>query len=740
MLTRRVLLAASGAAVVKSFSRTSKASDFKYQPGGMEAARDVLVRRLGDRAHDFQLSDIPSEGGRSVTEVSAAGGRVEAKGSSPAAALRGVYSYLRDNNLGMITWSGQRLETPARWPDQPRRRVVCPYRFTQYFNPCTFGYSTPFWHWERWERELDWMALHGINMPLAMEGQEAIWQRVWHSFGVTGAEWDVFTTGPAHLPWHRMGNINRFGGPLPQSWIDQKRDLQKKILHRIVELGMTPIVPGFAGHVPEAFKRLYPQAKITTLLWDSAPGFPRNSRTFLLSPAERDLFAEVGRRFVTAYKEEFGVGGYYLADPFNELQVPVSESTRYKDLKDFASNIYAGIQSADPEGVWVMQGWQYANDPKFWDKKSTEAFLSGVPRDRMMIIDYSADMDSVHELEYHNAPDAWKRLDSFYGRPWMNGMAHTFGGNNNVKGNLPLIASKPAAILASESRGNLTGWGIDMEGIESNEVVYELMTDVGWSGSRIDLDSWIPNYCRARYGFYSSVMAEAWQLLLQSAYGSDVWKTKLAFQAKPSLNPKAQHVDTSPVFQRAVELFLACAGEAAASVFYRNDLIELVTQSVGGEVDRRLASACQAHQDGRAADRDSQSREALEMLRRLDGLLNVRADRRLETWVADARAWGRSPDEAAAYDSNARLLITFWGWPELEDYASRLWSGLVRDYYAVRWQVFFSHLADPKQLPVEQWTQNWLATPYAPGAPFPVRDVILEARSMLEDCKKWTWT
>jgi alpha-N-acetylglucosaminidase len=27
------------------------------------------------------------------------------------------------------------------------------------------------WDWERWEREIDWMALNGINLPLAFTGQ-----------------------------------------------------------------------------------------------------------------------------------------------------------------------------------------------------------------------------------------------------------------------------------------------------------------------------------------------------------------------------------------------------------------------------------------------------------------------------------------------------------------------------------------------------------------------------------------
>ncbi len=490
--------------------------------GAPQAAGQSALRRLfGSRSDDFRLEAIAADNGHPVYEISASGGQVLVKGSSGGALLRGVYAYLRESRCGMITWSGRRLSLPDRLPNQAHRREVCPHPFVQYFNPCTFGYSAAFWNWERWERELDWMALHGINMPLALDGQEAIWQKVWSSFGVTDAEWNRFTTGPAQLPWHRMGNINNFDGPLPQGWIDQKKELQKQILNRMLELGMTPIVPAFAGHVPQAFLRIYPRVRTSTMLWGgtSPPDLPRESRTFLLHPAEAELFQEIGRRFITEYRHEFRTGEYYLADSFNELTVPAGGGQqRYEELRKFARNIYQSIQSGDPQGKWVMQGWVFANDPRFWDKESTAAFLSAVPDDRLLIIDYASDMDAMHEFDYHDAPDAWKRLDGFYGKRWILGMAHTFGGNNNVKGNLPLIASKPFVVQESPRRGNLVGWGMDMEGIESNEVVYELMTDVGWLSERIDLSEldsrllqgalWsLPARARRRHGScYSKVL------------------------------------------------------------------------------------------------------------------------------------------------------------------------------------------------------------------------------------------
>ena len=691
------------------------------------SARAVLSRLLGSRAREVSMSWIPLENGHQVYEVSAARGKVSIKGSSGVAICRGMYAYLRKACQSMVTWSGQHLALPARFPDSAPQRVICPYQFTQYYNVCTFGYTTPFWNWPRWERELNWMALHGITMPLALEGQEYIWQRVWLAMGLTQEELDRFSTGPAHLPWHRMGNINYFDGPLPQGWLEQKRDLQKKILTRMRELGMTPIVPAFSGHVPEGFKRLHPDARTFTLLWGG--GFrqtmPRLTKTFFLDPRHSDLFKDIGRRFIQVYNQEFGKNEYYLADPFNELKVPVTQEHRYEDLAQYGRLIYESILAGDPNGKWALQAWLF-EDVHFWDPKSVKAFLSGIPNDRMLIIDYG---NSQREI--------WQANQAYSGKPWIYAMAHTFGGNNNVKGNLPRIDEKPAEVLASPEKRNLVGWGICPEGIETNEVVYELMTDIGWSNRKIPLEDWLVDYSRSRYGDCPPAMREAWKRLLQSAYSAGSYNSRHAWQCRPSLDPKPIAINAGPVFVQAVERFITPADQLKSSQLYQNDLIELVCQAVGGRVDRRLAEACKAHKAGRAETRDRMAQECLDMLLRIDALMNLRKDRRLETWSNDARSWGRSPGEAFYYDTNGRLLITFWGWSPLEDYASRVWAGLIRDYYVGRWRTFFQGLAGKSTEPVDLWEQTWLSTPYEPSRPLPVADLVSEARNMLSVCKGW---
>jgi alpha-N-acetylglucosaminidase len=700
----------------------------------VSSAQAVLARQLGSRSAEFHLRSIPAEDGHEVYEIEASGGRVSIAGSSGVALCRAAYSYLRGECGAMITWSGRNLNLSTTLPDHARERVVCSYKFVQYLNPCTYGYTMAFWDWSRWEQELDWMALHGITMPLAMEGQEAIWQRVWLSMGLTQMEVDDFSTGPGHLPWHRMGNINNFDGPLPQSFIEDKRALQGKILDRMRELGMKPVAPAFAGFVPQGFKRLHPDAQTFTLLWlaDEFKTIPRNTRTFILHPGENALYRQIGKRFIEEYKAEYGAVEYYLADTFNELAVPVSDKHRYEDLERFGRTVYEGIKAGDPNGTWVMQGWLFVYASDFWDNASVAALLRGVPNDRMVIIDYSNDLTPKLRGKY--APGQWKVQKAFFGKQWINGMAHTFGGNNNIKGNLALMASEPAEVLHSPDRGNLVGWGMCPEGIENNEVVYELMTDAGWQSEAIDLAVWIPAYCKARYGACPPAMLQAWKLLLESAYSSHVWITKQAWQGEPGTHPEAVSVDAGPVFEQAVQLFLSCAGDLANNALYRNDLIELTVQAAGGHVDRMLQRAVEAGE----AKQEEQARQSAEFavawMNRMDALVNLRPDRRLETWTQAARSWAHSDDQAADYDENARRLITTWGWPELSDYASRVWSGLTRDYYAARWSAWLESHRSGRSFSLDIWQQTWLSSPYRASPPAQVNDLIAEARNLLEEC------
>ena len=128
---------------------------------------------------------------------------------------------------------------------------------------CTYSYSYVWWDWSRWEYEIDWSALNGINLVYAHTAAEYAYLNVLIKLGLTYDEANDFFTGPAYLAWFRMGNLKRFGGNLTQNWHTDQLNLLKLIIARYNDLGIKFVLPAFAGFVPDSITRLYPDSNFT---------------------------------------------------------------------------------------------------------------------------------------------------------------------------------------------------------------------------------------------------------------------------------------------------------------------------------------------------------------------------------------------------------------------------------------------------------------------------------------------
>ncbi len=689
--------------------------------GEVRAAYGVIGRVLPSYRNDFRLELMKEADGRDAFEVEATKGVVTVRGTSAIALTRGVYFYLREATHSQFTWEGEHMNLPKRLPDFAPHRVSSPYEYRLYYNVCAFGYTTPFWDWKQWQREIDWMALHGINMPLAMVGQEAVWQKVWKDIGLTDKDLAAFFTGPAFLPWNRMGNVDRHAGPLPQEYIEKSEALQKKILNRMRELGMSPVVPGFSGYIPKAASKLYPKSDIISMKpWD---GFSPDDGTYMLSPLSA-AFPEIGRKFIHEYRKMYGYTHFYLADAFNEMTVPVTPQNRYKELSDFGRAIYNSITAGDPNGVWVMQGWLFGNDKNFWDVPSVRAFLKDVPNDRMIIIDLAN--ESFH---------GWKNLDSFFGKEWIYSIIHNFGGHNQMFGNLPFYAKDPVDMLSDPNHGKLVGFGISPEGTENNEAVYELLTDMCWTGNRVDIGNWVDDYALSRYGALPQNMKLAWRYLLKSVYSSSMGAPLFFYQRGPELHPYESGLESAD-FDSAAYLFLSCSDSIRHSQLYTDDAIEIAAQYAGNTADSLLNKAVQAQAAGDAAARDRAFAEAFRILPRIDKLLNAHPLYRLKRWVDFAREWGSTRRAKDYYEQNAKLQITVWGGPNLSEYAAKEWSGLIDGYYMQRWKRFADSLSTGAPFDIHSWEMKWIDTPThrfdttAPDNP------VEFAKKLVSDCRE----
>ncbi len=328
----------------------------KNQPKEITTVQAVLVRVLGDRANSINLEMIQTLEGSDTYEYVCFDSKLTVKGSSVSALSRGVYDYLKNNHLGMLDWSGPQFRLPQNWPDAPFTKVTSPFQIRHAYNAVTSGYTTPYWDWQRWEQELDWQAIHGFNMMMAPVATEAIASRVWKRLGLSQEEIDEFNVGP-HLPFIRMGCITQVGGSLPQKWHDDQVALQHKLLKRMNELGISPVIQSFAGFVPKGLKRIYPTKVFHNTLWNA--GFPPSQRPVLIMPSD-ELFAKITKMYMEEWQKEFGPADFYLVDSFNELELPETGIPVTKMLADYGEKTFNAIKSGAPNATWVIQGWMFA--------------------------------------------------------------------------------------------------------------------------------------------------------------------------------------------------------------------------------------------------------------------------------------------------------------------------------------------------------------------------------------------
>ncbi|MBI3567848.1 MAG: alpha-N-acetylglucosaminidase [Gemmatimonadetes bacterium] len=653
----------------------------------VHAASSLIQRVVPRQAEYFVVEQIPNEAGLDVFEVESRGDRVVLRGSNGVAIASALNWYL-EHVAGITIAIPLRPVTLA--VPLPRAsakvRVATPYKYRYFFNYCTFSYSMAWWDWPQWQPMIDWMALKGINLPLAATGQEATWRLTLRDLGFSDKMIADFLVGPAYLPWGWMGNIDGLGGPLPGSWIDRHVDLERRILARERELGMTPVLQGFTGHVPESIKQVFPDAKIHQT-GDWSAGFPG---TWFLDPLD-PLFQRIGRRFVERQTELYGTDHVYAADSFNEIDPP-SDDPAF--LAGMGRAVYQSMHAVDSSAVWVMQGWFLYYQAKFWREPQARALIGAVPDDRMIVLDLYGDRHPV-----------WQDREAFYGKPWIWNVLYNFGGKVNFNGDLPSIASNLTTALGSPAHGKLSGLGMMMEGLGSNPIVPDFVMDMTWRHAVPALEPWAQAWVDRRYGGANAHARGAWRLLMRTAYRSAP-QTGTYLAERPGFYVKGTAYRTEPLLPydvrtlaAALDTLLAASGELGDSDAYRYDVVNLTRQVLGqlGLPFVNEVQAAYAHRD-RPALVAAEAR-VTGLLNDLDQLVGTREEFLLGRWLEDAKRWGTTPAERDRYEWNARNIITLWGTKctegqndDLNLYAYKEWQGMFSSYYLPRWTAFFARL------------------------------------------------
>ncbi|KAJ5538772.1 hypothetical protein N7494_008251 [Penicillium frequentans] len=669
---------------------------------------DLVKRRLPNHVDNFRFSLVSnitgSNGGYDQFIVQdAPNGTVMVQGTSLSALSSGLHRYLADIAHVDIYWFiGSRLDqAPTKLP---RLRApihgssTVPWRY--HFNTVTFSYTTAFWSWEEWETELDWMALRGINLPLAWVGAEKIMVEVFRGIGLTDAEIATFLSGPAFQAWNRFGNIQgSWGGDLPTAWIDEQFDLQKKIVRRMVELGMTPVLPAFTGFVPNNITRVYPNASVVrSSSWN---GFQTQyTNDSFLEPFD-DHFAPLQTSFLQKQQAAYGnVSHVYTLDQYNEMD-PYSGDLDY--LRNVTSTTWQSLKNVDPDAIWLMQGWLFYSSETFWTDERVEAYLSGVENDNDMLI-----LDLFSESE-----PQWRRTDSYYGKPWIWCQLHDYGGNMGLYGQISNITQNASQALTESS--SMVGYGLSPEGQEGNEIVYDLLLDQAWSSTPINTQKYFHSWVTSRYAGSGSIpqgLYDAWETMRKPVYDNtdidDIDAViKSIFELKPDvtglINKTGHHgtmltYDPSVIAQAWQSMYHAANYEPKlwTNPAYQHDMVDITRQVMANAfipLYTKLISSWNTSNPN-SATLSQEGQKLIQLLTDLDSVLSTNENFRLSKWIESARSWAHGDaSQASFYEYDARNQITLWG-PrgEITDYASKQWGGLVSSYYVPRWKILVEYL------------------------------------------------
>lgn len=639
----------------------------------IKAAADLIERVTPGYIDQIKLEIIDSKDGKDIYEIDGDGKKVILRGNNAVSLASAYHWYLKYDCNAHLSWFGDQLNLPKTLP-QPREKIAKELagKYRVYMNYCTASYSASWWDWPRWQREIDFMAMNGINTPLFVVGVEGIWYNTLLKHGFSDQEAREFLVGPTYFAWQWMQNIQSLGGPLPKSWIDKHVKLGQQVMQRQLEMGMTPIQPGFSGFVPRACKEKFPDAKIK--LQPRWCGFEGAAQMDPLDP----LFKKMGKTFLEEQKKLYGSHGIYAADPFHE-SAPPDNAPDY--LTAVGTAIHQVMKDVDPNALWAMQAWSLY-----------EPIIKAVPQKDLLILDLNG--------------EKWKGVkDHFWGYNFVAGNLHNFGGRINLHGDLDLVASNQYA-KAKEKAPNASGSGLFMEAIEQNPVYYDLTFEMPNHAGPVDLNQWLDQYATRRYGAESESAQQAWQFLHKGPYrkGTNGTENSSIICARPALAAKksgpnaGMHIPYPPQdLIRAQELLLTDAEKLKGSKPYRFDVVDVQRQIMSNLGQSIHIKAAEAFTKGDKQAFALHSGRFLEMLKDADTLLRTRPEFNFDRWVTDSRTWGDTKEEKDIYERNATMLVTIWGiengmTPQIFDYSWREWSGLINGFYLPRWKMFYDML------------------------------------------------
>lgn len=617
--------------------------------------RDLILRRTPDWADRFVLENFESE--KSEWSYEPSDGKVLIKGTDAICMAVAYYAFLRDYCSGYFDVDHALCVADFNLPEAlVSGEIKAKYRTCLEYT--TVSCAACWWDWERWENEIDFMAMNGVNMPLTVVGTEAVWFKTMLDLGIKQELALACISGPSFWGWQLYNCFDGYFPQIKRETVEKRIELGKKIFEREKKLGMSPLMHGYSGYISNNFIKA--KIRVRGSKTDEWCMFP--SRYHVL--ASDSNFHRFGSLYYRNLKLLIGEGTYFLADPFS-VHPPVRQNSAF--LAGVGTAIYKLISAQNENAVWVIHS-----------SSLKKPFLSAVPKGKLLVIDGS----ELYKEEGTENVD------------FILSTSFNSGDVTAIHGDFEAVANRKIS-------ENIVGLGAFSDGAYCNEA-FRQFSFAALSGEQ-KADEWLEKYVKNRYKTNSPAAKEAMQLLKNSCWRSGQHQREhgSAVCTRPSTLLRHTSIgdcgcdigyDISDVFRAAQKLL-----EAEGKTYeYELDVCDVLRQALSDLANAVCKRALEGYKTKNVALFEENTNLFLGLIDDMDRLMMTKKEFALPHYLGLAASFGSSKEESDNFEINVLAQMTLFGPMKdnvLYDTCWKEWGGSLKTFYGKRWRAFFEYLA-----------------------------------------------
>lgn len=625
---------------------------------------DLIKRNTPRIADQFVLKTIDSDNGYDCYEIYSEDKKVVLAGNSPLSQAMAYYDYLGRYHGVVITSGDYDISTisSAPLPEEKINRTI-KRKIRAMTSYEAFSLSGNFRGFDRWEKEIDFMAMHGFNRALQPVGFDGVLFRTLTDIGMPENFCLEFSSGPAFLMNQLTGNIAGTNSVNSKEYLERKITVGKLISDRERSLGIEPIFPAAIPSVPFSLRKKYIKMDIFKApMWHNFPPI------FFIRP-KNAFFSVFNKKFLTVQREALGETHSYIFEGVYE-----SDKKGYNShLADLGKALEETLNEFDKDAVCYLHTSSINAD-----------FFKSCSGDKYIFLDdceMSKNSDILSDKKYI---------------PEVSGNRY---GRTGIYGNVQKLCDNPFA-------NSELGGALAFDTFDINPVYCAAALKAITAADSFERDDFIRDFCTKRYktdSFSDDIISLIDLCSSDECTGSIIC-------ARPCTNVKhTAPYDTMersydfhklyPIAQRIIN------SEDKKIDAMRADIQSIVRQFLSDLAYPVYIKATEFFREKNVRNFEQASNLFLEICEDIDRLLRTREETNFCTKYVEAQELGSSQEEKESLQINFLLLHTIWGPFDhsiLYDTVWNEWGGMVKDYYEARWHMYYRSLAayfdNPKKL------------------------------------------